>query len=230
MYMTVQGHRVRGWNPFTTKGRVTDPVKFFRVRGKDYLFAADDQTVYLLDRTGNIRVNLQEPLKKAAGSAVRFISDDVQSLVFTVPDGSVIQLSLDGAVKKRRPGAFSPDHRFDCYDISGDGLSDYIFLDSGLMSVFGNDGIEIFTRSFDSGSLDGPLMISFSSSDIKTGVYEFKQKMLHLTGKTGASMQGFPRLSGQYFTIGRLANRSAWILLTDENDSYLYNYELPALK
>ncbi|MCK7538101.1 MAG: hypothetical protein MZV63_47655 [Marinilabiliales bacterium] len=51
------GSPVRGWNLFTTRGKVTDPVTFFRVKGKDYLFAADDQAVYVLDRTGNIRVS-----------------------------------------------------------------------------------------------------------------------------------------------------------------------------
>jgi hypothetical protein len=56
------GTPVRGWNLFTVRGKVTDPVAFFRVRGKDYLFVSDDQAVYVLDRTGNIRVAHQEPL------------------------------------------------------------------------------------------------------------------------------------------------------------------------
>ncbi|MCI0522582.1 MAG: hypothetical protein L0Y37_02905 [Bacteroidales bacterium] len=224
------GTPVRGWNLFTTRGKVTDPVVFFRVRGKDYLFAADEQSVYLLDRMGNIRVNLQNPVKKASGSAVRLVSGDTQTLVFTEPDGSIINLSFDGTVKRRTVSSFSTDHRFDCADINGDGLPEYIFLDRGMLRVYSNDGVELYTKTFDTDLLYGPVIFSFSPSDRKTGIYEVNKKQLHLTGRAGAPVQGFPVPSGPYFTVGRYANKSSWNLFANQNDSYLYNYELSANK
>lgn len=224
------GTPVRGWNLFTTHGKVTDPVVFFRVRGKDYLFAADEQSVYLLDRMGNIRVDPQSPVKKASGSEVRLVSGDTQTLVFTEPDGSIINLSFDGTVKRRTISSFSTEHRFDCADINGDGLTEYIFLDRGMLRVYSNDGVELHTKSFDTDLLDGPVIFSFSPSDRKTGIYEVNKKQLHITGRTGAPVPGFPVPSGAYFTVGRYANKSSWNLFVDQNDGYLYNYELTATK
>ncbi len=224
------GAPVRGWNLFTTRGKVTEPVTFFRVRGKDYLFASDDQSVYLLDRMGNIRVTPQSPLKKASGSAVRLVTGDNQTLVFTEPEGTIINLSLDGTVRRQTISSFSADHRFDCNDINGDGLQEYLFLDRNILRVYGSDGTEAYTKSFETELLNGPVIFSFSSSDRKTGVYEVNKKLLHVTGRNGAPVPGFPLPSGPFFTAGRYANKSSWNLFADQNDSYLYNYELSAGK
>jgi hypothetical protein len=224
------GTPVRGWNLFATSGKVTGTVAFFRVRGKDYLFAADDQSVYLLDRMGKIRVSPQSHVRKASGSAVRLVAGDVQSLVFTEPDGSIVNLSLDGSVKRQTLSPFSDDHRFDCTDINGDGLAEYIFVDKGMLRVYGNDGAEVYNKAFDTELLNGPVIFSFSSSDRKTGVYEVNKKLLHVTGMTGASVRGFPVPSGPYFTVGRFANKGTWNLFLDQNDSYLYNYQLSVTK
>jgi hypothetical protein len=220
------GSPVRGWNQFMTRGKVTDPVKFFRVKGKDYLFAADDQSVYLLDRAGNIRVNPQEPVKKAPGSSVRFAGDDDQALIFTAPDGMLIRLYFDGTVKKQTISTFSALHRSDFYDLDGDGMTDYLYIDHGMLRVYDKSGNEILSKTFDSNNLSSPEMLILSSSDRKIAVYETDKQLLHLTGRNGSPAAGFPRKSGQFYTAGRVANKSTWSLLLTQNDSYLYNYIL----
>jgi hypothetical protein len=65
-----------------------------------------------------------------------------------------------------------------------------------------------------------------SSSDRKVAVYETDSQMLHLTGRNGNPATGFPRKSGQFYTAGRVANKSTWSLLVTQNDGYLYNYIL----
>lgn len=220
------GTLVRGWSLFTTRGRVTDPVKFFRVRGKDYLFVADDQSVYVLDRTGNIRVNQQEPLIKAKGSSVRVTEGEQQAFIFTSPDGTITVLSPDGTVKKQNISTFSDKHFADFSDLNGDDKTDYVFTDNGILKVYDNSGSEIFVRSFDSDNITGPMIVSFSSSDSKIFVYETQKQFLHLVGKNGDEVPGFPLRAGQYFTTGRVANKNTWNLLVNANDNYLYNYEL----
>jgi hypothetical protein len=218
------GSPVRGWNLFTTRGVVTNPVVFFRVRGKDYLFVADKQAVYILDRTGNIRIGHQEPLRKAVGSHIRLTGEDQQALIFSAPDGTLIRLYFDGSVKSQSVATFSEGHSSDFIDINADGKTDYIFIDNGMLHVYDNSGSEMYSKAFGSYSLIGPEVFSFSASDRKIAVYDSGKKMIDLTGRSESSATGFPRRAGQYYNIGRVTNKSTWNLLINQNDGYLYNY------
>lgn len=220
------GAIVRGWNLFATRGRVTDPVAFFRVRGKDYLFVADDQAVYVLDRTGNIRVAHQEPLKKAPGSAARLTSGDEPSIIFSAPDGTLTRLLFDGTVKRDTIGTFSAGHHSDFADLDGDESIDYLFLDNSKLRTFDSKGTERYSYPFGSPQLTGPVIFSTGPTEKRTAVYEAGRKVLHLIGRSGGSMPGFPMKAGQYYNAGRVTNKSVWNLVTNQNDSYLYNYEL----
>ena len=44
---------------------------YFKVSGKDYIVASDENSVYFLDRTGNKRLNLKEAVTRSKGSAMR---------------------------------------------------------------------------------------------------------------------------------------------------------------
>lgn len=220
------GTPVRGWDLFTTRGRVTDPVSFFRVRGKDYLFVADDQAVYVLDRTGNIRVAHQEPLKKAPGSAARLTGGDEQAIIFSAPDGTLVRLLFDGTVKIDTISTFSAGHRTDFSDLDGDGSIDNLYLDHGMLRAYDSSGNEIYSYALESEQLTGPVVFSLGPSERRTAVYDNGKQMIHLVGKNGGSLAGFPLRAGPWYNIGRVANKSSWNLLVSENDAFLYNYEL----
>lgn len=220
------GIPVRGWNLFTTRGRVTAPVSFFRVRGKDYLFVADDQAVYLLDRTGNIRVAHQEPLRKAAGSTARLTGGDEQSIIFSAPDGTLVRLSLDGTVRRDTISTFSAGHRTEFADLDGDGSIDILYLDHGMLRVYDSKGNGMYSYSFDSEQLTGLSVFSTGSGERRAAVADSGSQMLHLIGNNGAAAPGFPLKAGPWYNIGRVINKSTWNLVTGKNDTYLYNYEL----
>ncbi len=220
------GTPVRGWNLFTTRGRVTDPVNFFRVRGKDYLFVADDQAVYVLDRTGNIRVAHQEPLVKATGSAARITSGDEPAIIFSAPDGATIRLLFDGTVRRDTVSGISASHRSDFADIDGDDQTDRLYLDGSVLMTLDNSGKRLWTYGAGSGKADGPFIFSTGSGERRTALYDSGNGMLHLIGKNGTSLSGFPRRSGPGFNIGRVTNKSTWNLIVSENGNYLCNYEL----
>ncbi len=220
------GSPVRGWNMFTTPGRVTDPVRFFRVRGKDYLVAADDQDVYVLDRTGNIRVAHQEPVRKAGGSAIRLDGGEDNALIFTATDGTVVRLSFDGTINRQGAGTLSSSHRADFTDLSGDGKSDIIILDGSRLMITGSDGSEVSSHDLGSGRFLGPAIFITGSNDRRIGVYDAAEGMIHLFGRNGSIVSGFPLKAGEYYNIGRVVSKSTWSLLTTDSDSYLYNYEL----
>jgi hypothetical protein len=220
------GSPVRGWNLFTARGKVTDPVSFFRVRGKDYLFVADDQAVYVLDRTGNIRVAHQEPLMKAAGSAVRLTWGDEQAVIFTSPDGSTVRLLFDGTVKRDSMAGLSAQHRADFADLDGDRMTDRVTLDRGSMSVVDINGRGLWTYTFGSEQLAGPYIFSMGTGERRIAVYETGKGVLHLTGRNGAAVAGFPRNAGPFFNIGRVTGNNSWNLIVSENENYHCIYEL----
>jgi hypothetical protein len=220
------GTPVRGWNLFTTRGRVNDPVSFFRVRGKDYLFVADDQAIYVLDRTGNIRVAHHEPLKKAPGSAARLTGGDEQAIIFTDPDGTLVRLFFDGTVTRDTISTFSAGHSTEFSDLDGDGSIDILYLDHGMLRAYDSSGNETYSYAFESEQLAGPEVFSLGPTEKRTAVIDNSRQMLHLIGKNGGPAQGFPHRAGQWYNIGRMTNKSSWNLLIGEKDTFLYNYEL----
>ncbi|MRR20873.1 hypothetical protein EG827_11880, partial [bacterium] len=152
------GTPVRGWNPFTTRGRVTDPVSFFRVKGKDYLFVADDQAVYILDRTGNIRVAHHEPLAKAPGSTARLTAGSESAIIFSSPDGNTVRMMFDGTVERDTLKDVSKTARSEFADIDGDNTTDQLSLDRGVLKAFDGSGKEIWSYNVGNGELAGPFV------------------------------------------------------------------------
>ncbi len=220
------GIPVRGWNAFTTRGRVTDPVSFFRVKGKDYLFVADDQALYLLDRTGNIRVAHEEPLTKAAGSQARLITGDEPAVIFSAPEGATVRLLFDGTVKRTAVAGTTAAHRSDFADIDGDSQSDRVNLDEGVLKLFDGGGNEIWSYVTGGDQLQGPVIFTMGAGEKRIGVYDAGTRMLHMTGAAGRAVNGFPREAGPYYTIGRLTNKTTWNLVINESDSYISNYTI----
>jgi hypothetical protein len=217
---------VRGWNLFTTRGKVTEPVSFFRVKGKDYLFAADDQAVYVLDRTGNIRVAHQEPLVKAQGSAARLTSGSEPAIIFSAPDGKVVRLMFDGTVKQDTLKGVSATARSEFADIDGDNSTDHLSLDRGVLKAFDGSGSEMWSYNTGTGELVGPVVLPAGTGERRTAVYDPAKRMVHLVGRNGTPVTGFPHPSGPWFNIGRVTGKSTWNLIVSGSETWLKNYEL----
>jgi hypothetical protein len=95
-----------------------------------------------------------------------------------------------------------------------------------MLRVYDSSGSEILSKTFESNNLKGPVLISLSSSERKTAVYDTDNKLIYLISRNGNPVTGFPRKAGQFYTVGRVANKSTWSLLINENDAYFYNYVL----
>ncbi len=220
------GNVVKGWRPFTTTDFVTSEVNYFRVSGKDYIVVSDDKSVYFLDRRGNIRVNLKEPVTRAKGSTLSLIPGSDPSLVCSAPDGTIQYIHFDGTVKKFSLKKFSVDHSFDIFDVDGDGFGEYIFIDSGSLYLYDHNRSELFHRDFGSDDLGGPLNFIFSSSDRKIGIFDTTRNLIYLINKDGDTMKGFPLKGASMFSIGKLSENSGWHLIVGGTDRFLYNYKI----
>ncbi|MEI8224442.1 MAG: hypothetical protein WCG82_00775 [Bacteroidota bacterium] len=220
------GNVVKGWNPFRTAGYVKAEISYFKVSGKDYLVASDENSVYFLDRAGNKRVNLKESVTKASGSAMRLNPGSEPSVVCTSTDGTVQHIYFDGSIKKFSLKKFSDNHSFDNFDVDGDGFGEYIFIDKGLLYLYDHNRSEMFSRDFGSIDLGGPISFIFSGSDRKIGVFDINKKQIYLIGINGETMNGFPLRGASMFSIGKLSDKSGWHLIVGGTDRFLYNYKI----
>jgi len=220
------GNVIKGWKPFRTNGSVKSEIKYFRVSGKDYLVASDETSVYFLDRTGGVRLKLKDPVTRAKGSELRITAGSDPALVFSSPDGTLQLVSFIGTVRKIVLKRFSGDHSFDFFDIDGDGFGEYVFIDRGILYIYGHNESEIFTRDFGSAELAGPICFIFSASDRKIGVFDNAKKLIYLIDKNGNAMNGFPLRGASMFSIGKFSEKSDFHLIVGGDNSFLYNYKL----
>jgi hypothetical protein len=220
------GNIVKGWKPFRTNGTVSSEISWFRVSGKDYLVLADESSLYFIDRAGNKRLSLKEPVTKATGSSLRLLSGSSPILVCTAPDGTVQNISFDGNVQKFSLRVLSGDHSFDIFDVNGDGFGEYIFIDKGILYLYNHNRTEVFTRQFGSHKLGGPINFVFSASERKIGVFDIDRKLIYLIDRNGDTMKGFPLRGASMFSIGKLSDESGWHLIVGGTDRFLYNYKL----
>lgn len=220
------GKVVKGWKPFRTAGTVTSEACSFRISGKDYIVVSDESSVYFLDRSGNVNLNLKEPVTRAKGSSLKLMPGSETSLVCSSPDGTVQNIYPNGEVKKFSFRPFSTDHSFDVFDVDGDGNGEYFFIDKGVLYLYDHDLKEMFSRDFSSDRLGGPITFTFSSSDRKIGVFDINKNLIYLVNKKGEIMTGFPLRGASMFSIGKISSRNNWHLIVGGTDRFLYNYAI----
>lgn len=221
------GNVIKGWRPFRTPGIVTSEINYFRNSGKDYLVISDASSMYFLDRRGNIRLKLKEPVIRAKGSTVRLIQGAEPSVVCTSPEGAIQRIFFNGNVKKDTlKMKFTRNHFYDLFDLDGDGIGENIFIDEGKVYLYDEDMKELFTREFGSVELLGPLNFIFTPSDRKIGVFDNTNKLIYLIDKNGEIMNGFPLRGVTSFSIGKLKDKGGWNLLVGGMDEFLYNYRI----
>jgi hypothetical protein len=220
------GNVVKGWTPYKTSGQINSAVKFFRVSGKDYIIATDETSVYFLDRSGNVRLNAKEPVRRALHSEIRLTTGNEPSILFSSPDGTVNLVHFNGDVEKLVFRKFSENHSFDYFDVDGDGSGEYVFIDEGILYLYESDKNEVFERNFETSDLGGPLEFVFSSTVRGIGVFDNNKKLIYLLNKSGDIYSGFPLKGASLFSITKLNDRTGFNLIVGGNDGFLYNYRI----
>jgi hypothetical protein len=220
------GNVTKGWKQFQTAGIVRSEINYFEVAGKDYLVVSDETSLYFLDRAGNTRLNLSEPVTRAEGSALKMFQSQDPFLICTSPDGIIQQISFTGEVRRFSLKKFSADHSFDFFDMDGDGFGEYVFIDKGILYLYNNNKSEIFTRKFNSVNLGRPLEFIFSATNRKIGVVDLGNNRIFLIGEKGDTMKGFPLSGVSMFSIGKLSENGGWNLIVGGTDRFLYNYKI----
>ena len=220
------GSTVRGWNQFKTNSTVSAEIEFFRVSGKDYLVVNDEDNMYILDRKGNPRVNVNEQIARAPGSKLRLSSGSSPKLVLSSQNGDLNLISFNGEVEKVQLEEFSEEHTFDYFDIDADGSGEYIFIDDERIFAFDSDHTRMFSKNLGSNKIMGPFGFIFSSSDRKIGYADVENEKIYLLDSKGKDASGFPVRGSTTFSVGKFSPEGSYYLITGGRDSFLYNYEI----
>ena len=224
---TKEGVRLDSWTPLRTNEPLVTPVQFFRIEDNDYLIFADNLKTYIVNRRGEIRINVTNSFTKSRNSLFYLeTGNGIETrFVTTNSAGEIKYIYTDGSCKSKTFKNFSADHHFVLKDIDGDGSNEYIFTDQESLLVFHADGSEAFYYGFED-RVGRPGIFQFAPNDVRIGVTCRAQGQMFLFDNKGKLCSGFPLQGTTDYSISKLGKNSKFSLLAGNADNYLYNYTL----
>lgn len=223
-----EGKTIDGWDFGKTDNVVTQPVQFFRIDKVDYLLMRDRFNTYILDRRGNVKVEVKEKFEHSQNNQYHLAKiGGNECFLTTDKEGNLKQIYLDGKVKTVTLEKQSAEHYFDYQDIDGDMYGDYVFLDGDELKVFGHNKKEMFEYDFESKISKSPVIYDFGAKNIKIGVVDQQKNKIYLINNNGTLYDGFPLLGTTRFSIGHFKKNSRrFNLVVGSDENFLYNYEV----
>jgi outer membrane protein assembly factor BamB len=226
----LEGRIVPGWSFRRSEGRVHKPVQHFRIADKDYIVFSDQIRPYILNRRGDERILIKEPVvvsdnnifyldMNISGKGPRFITTDAT--------GAVIGINLNGEVDRVLDHSATSGHFFRIRDINQDGQTELIFANENLLEVLDLKGERLFSYKIKSDISTIPDIYQFSSSDLKIGLTDVDNNMIYLINSDGTVYEGFPLEGNTRYSIGYFAGSdSRFNLVVGNQNGFLYNYSI----
>lgn len=208
----MNGKTVSGWKFDKTESEVTTPVQHFRVSGKDYIVFKDKNRIYIRDRQGESRTEIEAKFENSANPLI-FNASGKAKLITTDKKGLVYYLYFDGAYETVKAGSYSAKHFFTAADLDGNGSLEFIFADGDQLTVTGGKGDKLFSQKIKGGITGCPIVFNLDGTAKKIGVYSEKAGRIHLFNHDGTPLDGPQLKAGSSFTIGKLNNSTPTINL-----------------
>jgi len=228
LLLNKEGTLITDWSFETTEEKVTMPIQFLTNDSKDYIIFSDKLNVYILNRKGEKRIQLTNNFPKSENNKF-FLFPKTEKIdahfVTTNSSGTVVNIYLDGTTKELTLKEFSHSHYFQCIDLNGDNLEDYIFVDEKYLYIYDNSGNEIESYKFEN-DISLPIDVyKFSTDDLKIGVVDSIGSKVYLFNKNGSIYQDFPINGNFSFSIGILKGNK-FSLLTGNQKKIIHNYQI----
>lgn len=222
---TKEGTPLDSWTPLPTNEPILTPVQHFRCGENDFLVCADNLKTYILNRRGEVRINVSNTFPKARNSIYYVEKPDSPDMRFitTNSSGEVKYIYSDGSCKSKKFNSFTANHYFVLKDIDNDGKNEYIFTDNEVLYVYKEDGSEVFFYAADA-PLGRPNIFKFSDKDVRIGVTCKSLRQVYLFDNKGSICRGFPMQGTTEFTIQIFDHPDKYSLIVGNADNYLYNY------
>ena len=225
-----EGQILKGWSPDKTEQILNRPLHHYRLAEKDYIVYADNYSIYMLNRKGEIRSNVKVhfPVSQNNDFRMDFNSPGIKPrLAITDTSGHIHFIYFDGSSEQLTCGDFTDRHYFDYVDLDGDGKKEFIFADGNELKVYTADLKIKFTKQFKCKISFAPVTYQFSDTNIKIGIVCSETGDIYLINNDGSVYQGFPLKGSTPFSItnfGRSTNK--FNLIVGSNYNFLYNYSV----
>jgi hypothetical protein len=219
-----EGNIISGWKFGQTNSVVTDPVQHFRVNNKDYIVFKDNAKIYMQNRQGETRVESAANFDISKNPLV-LNTNGTPKIVASDKTGKVFYLYFNGKYEEKKTDRFSKNHFFTVSDIDGNGVPDFIFVDSNELTVMDEKGNKLFSKKFDNELSSGANIYSFSSTRKEIGISDVEDSQIYLFDSRGKLHEGFPLQGNSQFAIGKLSGTQL-NLVVGSSEGGLYNYLL----
>jgi len=224
------GNLITGWKFGKTESKVFGEIQHFRVQGKDYIVATDQNRSYFLDRRGKERLRMKQRVVLSPRNPITLdmnIREAKPRWISTDTSGNVMAIYLDGTVSTLLAGKASADHFFRLEDMDSDGIPEFILADGNVLKVTNQDGERIFDYKVREGISEMPDIYKFSASDVKIGITDRSRNRIYLINSDGSLYEGFPLEGTTRFSIGYFAGSdSRFNLIVGSENKFLYNYSI----
>ncbi|TFH27683.1 MAG: hypothetical protein E4H10_03030 [Bacteroidia bacterium] len=226
----IAGNLITGWEFGKTESNVYGEIQHFRVQGKDYIVATDQNRSYFLDRKGEERLRLKQRVVLSPQNPLTLdmnIREAKPRWISTDTAGNIMAVYMDGTVSTLLPGKASPKHFFRLEDLDSDGIPEFILATDNVLKVTNQDGERIFDYKVRGGISEMPDIYKFSASDVKIGITDRSRNKIYLINSDGSLYEGFPLEGTTRFSIGYFAGSdSRFNLIVGSENKFLYNYSI----
>lgn len=226
------GKPVTGWKFTNPIWPTKVPLEHFSINDKDYLILCDSKgATYILDRKGEKIAIADKPLFRAKNNHLTMDMADQPYLITTDTAGNIFNLYLNGSTEVEHISRYKPEHYFECADLNGDKLKDYIFLNQNYLFVCNQDTSKIFDYTFpDNASSSLSLRLFNLSDQTCIAVSSVSNNKVYLFNRDGTLRKGFPVAGSTQTEMAEVAlpgrSRSVQYLLAGSKDANLYLYSL----
>ncbi|MDP4207630.1 MAG: DUF3352 domain-containing protein [Bacteroidota bacterium] len=220
------GALLKGWEPPKTDSKVTQPVQYFRIEGKDFLVFNDKTRLYILDRKGKPVIKLSKPLSLSSNKAGLINGRSLKDARFVVSatKGKVYFIGLDGNIKEDNFGKYPDSHWFDVYDLNGDGVKELIFSWGTNLKVMSQKNKELLSLKTPAKLKYRPAFYEVKANKFKIGLVTTDEKIL-LYEPSGELKKGFPLNGSTPFSINTVnGGESGFKLVTGCDKNFLNEY------
>ena len=219
------GQPVKGWQFKGTSGTITSPVQHIRENGKDYIVCADDKQLYMLDRQGVIRMDMEDIYARSTNDFY-LAQRGKPCIVSSDTDGAIHLQYLDGKSEILKLGKFGENHFFIAEDVNNDKNTDFIITYDKKIFVFDHSGKKLFERGFDSPVTEKPVVFRQSNGLKMIGLICGNSKIYLMNAAKGDLYRGFPLQGNNGLSIGYFTSGVSSFNLLAGKDTKLLSYKI----
>jgi len=224
---TIRGQKVEGWKFEAMQEIALAPIQHCAVAGKDYIVIADKSgRLYAVDRQGRARLQLKQRLCTPLYQFTLEPGKDLSKTRAVCADssGNVLRVSFDDTPENIHLTELRTTPGFEYQDLDGDGVREFILLDTARLSVYTQDRKPLFNHILEKCADGKPLVFRLRNNEMHIGIVCRKASEIHLINSSGVALPGFPLFGDTPFSIGDLNNDGNYVMICGGKGSYLYAY------